>query len=394
MKKNCLLILPRDIFPVIGGYALKNEALIKGLSKQYNLYLVVVSNRQLSETEELFYQQHSKEFHYFSFSKWRYLFNAALSLFTKKPIQTNYFYFSKVQKCINEILPHIDIAIGALVRTMKYLENTPQNVFKLFDMVDSFGLIYKKSVDEVQSNLWKAIYKVESKRLLKYERECIYSSNLTYLFSETEKDYWKQYSEKVQWVPYGIKDFLATYDKKDEQYRDAVAFIGKMDYRPNIDAVKWYAENIHSKLPNPPKFIIIGAYPTEEVKKLQDKYNNIVVTGFVEDPYVILNSVKAVVAPMQTGGGIQTKVLEAMVLGKTVILSKLAAGPIHGTEDGKHFLVADTLEEYEKAFCLINNADECSRIGKNAKDLVKSTFSWNNYLKHYISYIEEALSAN
>lgn len=371
---------------------MKNEALIKGLSKQYDLYLVVISSRKLKEEEKAFYESHSKEFHYFSFSKLRYLLNAFISLFSSKPIQTNYFYFSKVQKCVDDILPNVDIAIGALVRTMKYLENTPSNVIKLFDMVDSFGLIYKKSVDEVQSVFWKTIYRIESNRLLKYEKECINSSNLTYLFSETETDYWKQFSQKVQWVPYGIKDFLSTYTKKNENYKDAVAFIGKMDYRPNIDAVKWYVENIHSKIENPPRFIIIGAYPTEEVKKLQERYVNIEVTGFVEDPYVMLNSVKAVIAPMQTGGGIQTKVLEAMVLGQIVILSKLAANPIHGAKDGVHFIVADTLEEYKNAFHQLNDTERCNDIRMNAKELVKNTFSWDNYLKHYISHIEDILA--
>lgn len=53
----------------------------------------------------------------------------------------------------------------------------------------------------------------------------------------------------------------------------------------------------------------------------------------MDDPYLILKKAIAVIAPMQTGGGIQNKVLEAMALGKINLLSSKAAAPIGNAEE-------------------------------------------------------------
>ena len=66
-------------------------------------------------------------------------------------------------------------------------------------------------------------------------------------------------------------------------------------------------------------------------------------TGYMDDPYELLGEAKAVIAPMQTGGGIQNKVLEAMAMGKLNLVSSKAAEPISGAESGKEFLVCNIL---------------------------------------------------
>ena len=65
---------------------------------------------------------------------------------------------------------------------------------------------------------------------------------------------------------------------------DYVAFIGKMNYRPNVDAVLWYVEHIHSKLAERYPLVVIGAYPTNEIQQLGNKFPDIYVTGYMDDP--------------------------------------------------------------------------------------------------------------
>ena len=104
MKKNCLLVLPRSIFPVIGGYAIKNKELIKILNERYNLSLVVISDHIPGEEEEEFYSNHSVNHKVFVFGRLRYLLNALHTLFTSEPLQVGYFYFNEVQSYIDSIL--------------------------------------------------------------------------------------------------------------------------------------------------------------------------------------------------------------------------------------------------------------------------------------------------
>ena len=114
------------------------------------------------------------------------------------------------------------------------------------------------------------------------------------------------------------------------------------------------------------------------------------------------------VAPMQTGGGIQNKVLEGMALGKVNIVSSLAAGPIVGAKHGENMLIVDEPAEYarvvkdlvqsknadsgigEKALLVqgsgtiedgegLKSEDQYTKIEKNARNLIRNQFTWERY---------------
>src|SRR3546814_4212894 len=73
-----------------------------------------------------------------------------------------------------------------------------------------------------------------------------------------------------------------------------------MDYRPNIDAVRWFATDILPRIgarhPSA-RFAIVGRAPTEEVRALE-KLPGVTVTGEVPDVRPWLAAADAVVAPL------------------------------------------------------------------------------------------------
>ncbi|MDR1897541.1 MAG: glycosyltransferase family 4 protein [Prevotellaceae bacterium] len=167
-----------------------------------------------------------------------------------------------------------------------------------------------------------------------------------------------------------------------------IAFLGKMNYRPNIEAVNWYLYNVHILLPSTYKFIIIGVSPCQEVINNAKKFSNVEITGFVDDPYKILQECAVVVAPMQTGGGIQNKVLESMALGQINILTTKAATPIYGATNGIHFLVEnDPHLMADLIIDILNNRDKYVHIGNNARQLIKLKYTWKQYEQRLISML-------
>jgi glycosyltransferase involved in cell wall biosynthesis len=164
-----------------------------------------------------------------------------------------------------------------------------------------------------------------------------------------------------------------------------------MDYQPNVDAVLWFSEKVLPLLPSDLKFFIIGANPTKKVKKLAKKYQNVVVTGFVEDPYEILKSSLCVVSPMQTGGGIQNKVLESMALGTINILSSIAARPI-GAKNGEEYLVIDHPEQMGEEICKIwKNPSLYSHFRQKSRDFIARNFTWERYEEILIQNLFELI---
>lgn len=388
-KETCLLILPRSVFPPVSGYAIKNLNLIRLLNTQFELTLIVLKETEFNLEETTFYKQNSCHTVLWKRSRLQSCFGALKALFSSTPLQVGYYYDSKLQLLINDLLLDCNIAVAVLDRTIEYLKAAPPKTIQIFDMVDSIALNYIRSKEKTRSNLWKLIYSIEGNRLLEFEKKQVGLADITYFINKNECDYWSK-TGNTNWLPHGVKDFLFAYDKIDNTYQNSIAFIGKMNYQPNIDAVKWYIEHVHPTLCDIIPLIIVGAYPTKELEVLASKYPNITITGFVDDPYLILNSVMAIIAPMQTGGGIQNKVLEGMALGKINIISSLAATPIIGAKDGQEFLIADSPEDYISILKdLLIQPEKYNKIGHAAKLHIQNNFTWEAYGKAYLDGIRQ-----
>jgi glycosyltransferase involved in cell wall biosynthesis len=376
-RQKVLLITSRLPYPPIGGDKLKSYNLLKILSRHYDVHLVIVTDETLDLATEQELEKFTIKTKVFTKSKYKFYLNALKFVFNKLPIQVNYYYFNDVKNYIDEISKDMAFAISTLVRTSEYLKNFKQ--VKYLDMVDSIGLNYQRSKENVKSFFWKIIYWIETDRLLNYERKCIANFSNTFFVNKFEAEYWSKFG-KTTWIPNGVSEKLFSYNKKNKKYKNYIAFFGKMDYQPNIDAVIWFVDNVFKYLPKNIKFIIVGSKPTNRIKKLSEEYENIEVTGFIDDPYEILNSSLLIVAPMQTGGGIQNKILESMALGTINIVSSLAAKPIVGANNNEHFFVRDNPKEITK---LVNNIYQNSNkyeyLKINSKTFIKEKYTWKNY---------------
>ena len=73
-----------------------------------------------------------------------------------------------------------------------------------------------------------------------------------------------------------------------------------------------------------------------------------------------------------------------MALGKSNLISSLAAAPIYQGVSGRDFLTADSPEEYTKLLREIKeNPREFLHIGKNGRDLARRYFSWKTCCDKY-----------
>jgi glycosyltransferase involved in cell wall biosynthesis len=387
--KKILFLSSRLPYPPVGGDRLKNYWLLKILSKHFKVHLVSITDQDVPKEFYDWVNDLGLTYKIFQKDKRQFYLNTLKGFFTNTlPLQVNYYYFKDVQKYIDEIYQEYDLLFATLIRTAKYIVYKEKS--KILDMADSIGQNYLRSAKNTTSLFWKNIYSIEGKRLINFEKYCIVHFDKTLFFNKEERDYFNL-PEKTIWIPHGVNEYLLLYEKRYPKYKDYVAFFGKMDYQPNIDAVLWFVENVLKHLNRDLKFIVVGAYPKKIIQDLPKKFKNVEVTGYVEDPYLILKSCLCVVAPMQTGGGIQNKILECMALGTINIVSSLAAKPI-GAEHGKHFLVCDDPKEMAN---VINNIYENPKnfetLKKNAREFIMNNFTWNIYEKKLMEIIENIL---
>lgn len=389
--KKILMLTSRLPYPPFGGDKLKNFNLLKILSKHFKVVLVTVTNEKLDEETKRILEKYTDSYKVFEKSKVDFVLSASKTLLNQEPLQVNYYYFKDVQNYVNDIAKDIDCIVSTLIRTSKYAIDVKKP--KIFDMADSLGQNYKKSLPNVKSFFWKNIYKFESNRLIDYEKLTIHKFDKTFLFNKEEI---KQFNipDKIKFIPHGVNEDLLSYENNNNKFNNYVAFFGKMDYQPNIDAVVWFVENILERLDKKIKFIIVGGKPTQKIQEYEKNYTNVEVTGFVDDPYEILKSCIAVVAPMQTGAGIQNKILETMALGTVNIVSTLAAIPI-GAEDKKDFIILDKpLEIINTINDIHQNKNNYYFYKENCRNFIKQNFTWSIYEKVYIDTIEEIMNDN
>ena len=182
-------------------------------------------------------------------------------------------------------------------------------------------------------------------------------------------------------VPNGISTHL--YQRPDtdpvELQKPALIFTGKMDYRPNVDAVLWFAEEIlpliRQALPEA-HFYIVGQAPHARLDVLRGQAG-ITLTGLVPEVLPYLQAASVFVVPLRMGSGTRLKVLQAMAVGCPIVSTSIGAQGLAVT-DGTELFLADTAKEFARAVVRIQeHRAELSRMGENARAFVQKHYDWS-----------------
>lgn len=156
------------------------------------------------------------------------------------------------------------------------------------------------------------------------------------------------------------------------------AFTGQMDYPPNAEAVARFAKHILPRIQQgypSAQFHIVGRAPVPAVVRLEE-LAGVTVHGSVPDMGPFLAHADQIAAPITIARGVQNKVLEAMAMGRPVLLSAQAATGIDAVA-GEHFLICQSDEAFAKAALgLIASPQDAAALGKAARQFVCEKMSW------------------
>jgi len=256
------------------------------------------------------------------------------------------------------------------------LVNLPVNSSPLFiDMVDSMGLNFSRRV-ALEHGLRYFAFKLELRRVSAYEVEAAQRALHSFVVSAVDKQFIG--SEKVSALPLGINSNNFNKQPVDD-LSPVILFTGNMNYKPNEDAVLWFFRNCWSelKLAIPEiRWVIAGNNPTDSVQALRSD-QAITVTGRVLSLAAVINDARVSIAPMQSGSGMQFKILEAMACGVPVVTTSLGLGDI-GAKPGQDILLADSAEEFvQTVLTLLGSSDLRQRIGDAGLHYVNLHHTWD-----------------
>ncbi|MPM05929.1 hypothetical protein SDC9_52224 [bioreactor metagenome] len=163
--------------------------------------------------------------------------------------------------------------------------------------------------------------------------------------------------------------------KKHETFN--IMFWGAMNRIENEDAVLFFIDNIWPNINKENvKFYIIGSKPSKKILELAN--DNIIVTGFVDDPSEYFSIMDISVVPLRLGAGIKIKVLESMANGIPTITTTVGAEGIEVVDEEEIFITDDWNEFAIKINKLKEDKGLREKLSNNAYKKIKEKYSFES----------------
>ncbi len=166
---------------------------------------------------------------------------------------------------------------------------------------------------------------------------------------------------------------------EESHVRNAVLFVGSMDYHANVDAVLWFVRTAWPRVlrDTPDLHLhIVGRDPVAEIRELASDRAH--VSGTVADVRPFYNQALISVVPLRSGSGTRLKILESMAAGVPVVSTRLGAEGLEVAHD-VHLLLADSASEFAAATTrLVSSPETRARLSEAALKLVRERYDWKN----------------
>ena len=238
--------------------------------------------------------------------------------------------------------------------------------------------------------LHAALYSaVQWRRLHRYEARLCRESDAVVVVSATDTALLRQVAPEGRYVvlPNGVDTSAFAYRPAlsareaaiPEGHAPELLFTGTMDFRPNVDAMLWFAEAILPRLRRARpelRCLVVGKMPAPRLLAAARTCPGLEVTGAVPDVRPYLARAAVYVVPMRLGSGTRLKVLEAMAAGVPVVSTRMGLEGIAAVP-GEHAYVADTPAAFADAVLrLLADPTEATRLAQHARALVETHYDW------------------
>ncbi len=240
-----------------------------------------------------------------------------------------------------------------------------------------------------------AVYShIQARRIARFEAYICALADAVIAVSDEDADALRAWrpDRKIYIVPNGIHtDEYIKHPQKLNLGDQVLVFTGKMDYRPNVDAMLWFTSDIfpalQAHLPDL-RLVIVGQKPHRSLDGLRD-HPNISITGWVEAVQPYLHAASVYIAPLRMGSGTRLKILEAMASGCAVVATPIAASGLNMQVRQALRLAEDAPAQIEAILRLLNNADECAFLGNLAQEHVRTGYDWDVIIPYLLDIYKD-----
>lgn len=393
--KKILFLTPQLPYPPISGGVIKSWKLVEFLSKKYELSLAnFLKNDEKSHLDTFLSKVKLEDYYYEPIDIPRTAANLIKSNLLLQPLNL-YRNRSKTFKAnIKKMIEASDAIFVDHYEMFQYVPKSYTGKIILHQHNCEYLIWHRYSI--LEKNLLKKIaLKNQSFWIKKYEKKISQRSD-TILAAPNDIE---------EFTKIGVKNekFYETYHLGDEELldlnplkwselEDAILFVGTLTWEANIDSVIYFIKDIWPLLLKQNenlKFYIVGKNPDRRIIQLSEKYDNIVITGFVTDLEDYYKKCKVFVSPLRFGSGIKVKVMNALYRGIPTVSTSIGAEGL-AVKNEHSMMVSEDAEQLTRDILrLITEEDLWNTISKNSRQLARDLYTWDVVLEKVIQAIEE-----
>ncbi|MFV1920087.1 TIGR03087 family PEP-CTERM/XrtA system glycosyltransferase [Sphingomonas sp. MJ1 (PH-R8)] len=380
---SILFLAHRVPFPPDRGDKIRGWHVLRHLARSHRVHLCAFADdrRDLEPRPELVEATASRAILWRGKGRARAV---AEALATRRPFSLTAFDASAMRAAVEEVLAREPIeAIYVFSGQMAQYLPADTNARVVMDFVDMDSAKFAQYAGEAAGPMHWLLAR-EARLLQAFEAKVAARADASLFVSEAEAALFRKATgaPRVRAIGNGID--TAFYDpavvQPVSETAPLIVFTGQMDYRPNVDAVTWFAEAVLPKVRErhpSARFAIVGRAPTPAVRALAEQ-PDVLVTGEVPDVRGWLAAASVVVAPLRIARGVQNKVLEAMAMARPVVASPEAA---EGIDHVGCLSVARAPADFANAVsALLADPAQASNIGARARTQVQRRYGWDAQL--------------
>lgn len=386
---NILFVTPSIPSPVGRGYQIISFHRLRILAAKHKITLACLYDHESDLIQMDALREYVTEIHPIRLSMVRRGLNILWGIFSSRPLQVSLCSDRHAAASIQQLIASgkFELINLYMLRLCDLISSSPVPV--VIDLIDSLTLNFHRRIAAARFP-YSLLLREEVRRLRHYEA-AIARRFPTAVVSEVDRD---MIGCDSAVIPLGV-DSSEFYPAEQRCDNLIVIFTGNLFYRPNYEAVLWFIDQCWPavRTANPGAvFRVVGADPPSAVMACHGR-SGIEIVGRVLSMGDAMREASIAIAPMQSGSGMQFKILEAMACGLPVVATSLGRGAIQASR-GEEILVADTPTEFSQAItALVENGLLAERIRKGGASLVKARYTWEAHCSSVERLYETVMQA-
>lgn len=385
-----LMVTPYVPYPPSSGGQIRTYNLLKYLSQNNEITLVALYKNDEEKKYESYLKKYCKNIYLCKrpSSPWQFK-NIFKTIFSSSPFLVVRNYSDEAKTIINKLLrsEKFDVIHAETFYVMPHIPETKVPTVLVEQTIEY--KVYKHFVNSLPFYLRMLVYfDIDIMKLKYWERFYWKKANAVVVVSSSDEKLIKNEEPllKTSIIPNCVGDEMIIEKLEEKDLRSPTIFFqGNFFWLQNVEAAKFIIDQIYPQLVKElPKVKIIIA--GQNAKKLGDLIDKSIKIINIEPDNI--NKVKELfrentlfIAPIFGPGGTRLKILAAMGSGMPVISSVTGIVGLEVTDNKDVVIANDPITFVSKIKKLLTNKKFYEKIRKNAYNLVKEKYQWNQTAK-------------